>query len=502
MYIVTAKEMYEIDRYAIEETGIAGKILMENAGSKVAGALLRDYQHCHQVAIVVGSGNNGGDGFVVGRYLQESGLKVTLFQVVEDKKIKGDAAYHKQLSLQSGVTLVHVDAVSQLKEQLLTFDIIVDAILGIGVQGDIRQPIHGIIDSINQTPRPTISIDIPSGLPATDSEPVDMAIQANHTYIIATPKVSLFCEPLQGYYGSWQVLSIAIPNQAYVPIKKGVWQEQDVLATLPRRGIFSHKGSHGKGVVIGGQQTMPGSIALAARAALRSGAGLITAATVVANIPVVANYCTEATYQPLANMTEALSEEALSALASHDAIAVGMGMGRNNSQLLPGLLYDTDKPLLIDADGLYHLKTLLSSKWKRTAPVVISPHYGEMAMLTDQRLEMVKQAPFTLSKQFAEEHQVYIVLKGKHTIITSPDGQQIVSSQGNAGLAKGGTGDVLSGVLLTMLMQQENVMTALANGCYLHGRSAEILVEQQHSEVDLLASDVIEGLSQVFRTLS
>lgn len=494
--------MYEIDRYAIEEKGIQGKILMENAGAQVAKAMIHDHGKRSKAAIVVGSGNNGGDGFVIARYLQEFGCEVTVFQIVADHKIAGDAAYHKQLWLQAGGALTQIKEAADLKERLALFDIVVDAILGIGVKGNLREPIRSMINAINQLSVKTIAVDIPSGLPAADDHSVDIAVEADYTYIIDAPKQSLFCEGMTCYYGSWQVLPIGIPSQAYAAIQRGLWRQRDVQASLPRREVFSHKGSHGKGAVIGGQLTMPGSICLSAKAALRSGAGLVTVATLRENIVIVTNQCVEATYHVLPDFTAPLSESSLHTLASYDAIAVGMGMGREPSELVQALLQDTDVPLLIDADGLYQLKPLLAKGWNRMAPVVITPHYGEMAMLTGQDVASLKQAPFSISQQFAARYQVYVVLKGKYTIITSPNGQQMVSDQGNAGLAKGGTGDVLSGILLTMLMQHDEVMPALANGCYVHGRAAEILVERQHTTTDLLASDVIEGLSQVFRTLT
>ncbi len=503
MYIVTAEEMYEIDRYAIEKGGIEGKILMDNAGSQVAQRIVQTYDTNRKMAIVAGGGNNGGDGFVIARYLAEYGYEVTVFQLVADHKIKGDAAFHKQCWLNTSDKLTHVTDSHQLKQRLVDFDVVIDAILGIGVSGAIREPIRSMIDVINHLPIEKISVDIPSGLPANDGIHVDQVIQANKTYIIEAPKETAFCEDTSIYYGEWETVKIGIPQTAYVKhSSKKRWCKKYVRATFPKRDKYAHKGSNGRGLVIGGQLTMPGAIVLAARAALRSGAGLITVATVKENIPIVSSSCIEATYHLLPNLTNRLTDRDLEAFEKIDAIAVGMGIGREDSQLLSDLIEKLDKPLLIDADGLYHAKPLLEPLLQHKAPIVITPHYGEMAMLTDKTVPEVKRSPFSISRQFAEKHQLYVVLKGKYTVITAPDGEQIVSDQGNAGLAKGGTGDVLSGILLTMVMQHKELLSALANGCYLHGKSADYLVEEDHAERDLLATDVIEGLSQVFRTLS
>ncbi|MGP4039902.1 NAD(P)H-hydrate dehydratase [Gracilibacillus sp. D59] len=503
MYIVTAEEMYEIDRYAIEKGGIEGKILMENAGSQVAQRIIQAYDTNRKMAIVVGSGNNGGDGFVIARYLAEYGYDVSVFQLVPDHKIKGDAAFHKKLWLNMSDKLTHVVDSNQLKRRLVDFDVVIDAILGIGVSGNIREPIRNMIDVINHLHIKIISVDIPSGLPANDGIEVDLAIQADQTYIIEAPKETAFCEETSIYYGEWETVKIGIPTAAYAKnASKRNWSKANVQATFPKRSKYAHKGSNGKGLVIGGQLTMPGAIVLAARAALRSGAGLITVATIKENLPIVSTSCIEATYHLLPNLTDRLTDGDLEAFEKINAIAVGMGIGREESQLLSDLIENLDKPLLIDADSLYQLKPLLETLKQHEAPIVITPHYGEMAMLTDTTIPEVKRSPFSISRQFAVKHQVYVVLKGKHTVITAPNGKQIVSNQGNAGLAKGGTGDVLSGILLTMIMQHEELLSALANGCYLHGKSADYLVDDNHTEIDLLATDVIEGLSQVFRTLS
>lgn len=495
--------MYEIDRYAIEKGGIEGKILMEHAGSQVAQRIMSTFDTNQRMAIVVGSGNNGGDGFVIARYLAEYGYDVSVVQLVADHKIKGDAAFHKQLWLKKSDKLTHVTDAYQLSRKLVDVDVVIDAILGIGVSGVIREPVRSMIEVVNDLSVQTISVDIPSGLPANNGIKVDRAIQADKTYIIEAPKETAFCEHTSSYYGEWETVKISIPEAAYTEHASRIrWERKHVLTTFPKRDKYAHKGSNGRGLIIGGKPTMPGSILLAARAALRAGAGLITVGTVTENIPIVSSGCVEAMYHLLPNLTDPLTNHDLAAFDKIDAIAIGMGMGRQASQILSDLIDKTDKPILIDADGLYHLKPLLKTQLPRRAPVVITPHYGEMAMLTNKTVPEVKQSPFSLSRQVAEEHQVYVVLKGKHTIITAPDGEQIVSDQGNAGLAKGGTGDVLSGILLTMMMQHEELLPALANGCYLHGKSADYLVENDHTEIDLLATDVIEGLSQVFRTLS
>ncbi len=304
MYIVTAEEMYEIDRYAIEEGGIAGKLLMENAGSQVAYQIKETYDKNQKIAIVVGGGNNGGDGFVIARYLAEADYDVSVLQLIADEKIKGDAAYHKQLWVNQSKKLGHVTDPQQLKDRLKNYDMVIDAILGIGVSGEIREPIRSMIALINQLDIVRISVDIPSGLPANEEEEVDIAVEADQTYIIEAPKVSTFCEPTSKYYGDWYLVKIGIPSQAYCgQDTKKLRVERNVLQSFPIRDTYAHKGSNGRGLVIGAQPTMPGSVMLSTRAALRSGAGLITVATLKENISVISNGCVESTYYLLPNLS-------------------------------------------------------------------------------------------------------------------------------------------------------------------------------------------------------
>jgi NAD(P)H-hydrate epimerase len=237
---------------------------------------------------------------------------------------------------------------------------------------------------------------------------------------------------------------------------------------------------------------------MTAKAALRSGSGLIAVSTDAEAVPAISPYVQEATF------VEGEDGGRVPDLEGYDGIAVGMGLGRGSMQstVVERLIREQDTPLLVDADGLYLLKDFLGELKNREVPTVLTPHPGEFAHLTDLSIQEILRAPFSYSKEFAEKHGVYLVLKGPSTIITGPDGEQRVDVSGNAGLAKGGSGDVLSGILLSMMMQAEQVLDALSNGCFLHGATADLLVQDGHSKVDLLASDVIEGLSRTFRTFS
>ncbi|MGI8316511.1 NAD(P)H-hydrate dehydratase [Halobacillus mangrovi] len=504
MDIVTAQEMYEWDRAALDAAGIEGKMLMESAGRAVADDMVHHIRKQDKVIVLIGSGNNGGDGFVIARTLLNRGYDIEAWQVVPDEKITGDARVHKDIFVASGFS---VNLYSSLEELQLSFqnaDIIIDAMVGIGVKGRLRTPIAEIVEAANGHSVFRMAVDLPSGVPA-DEGIVDFdAFHADYTTVIAAPKMSAFLQHSRPYYGDYCIVEIGLPIRKLPPVNRGLWRKEDVRRTLPVRGENSHKGSHGKGVMVGGSLLMPGSIAMAGRAALRSGVGLLTIATVERAISSISPYLQEATFVGMEEEECALTGQATDQLSGYDGIAVGMGMGRKRGakRLLEVIVQEVEAPMLIDADGLYHLKEILDVVRERKSPTVLTPHPGEFAHLTGLSIQDVLQSPFSYSREFAAKYGVYLVLKGPSTIITSPDGEQRVDVSGNAGLAKGGSGDVLSGVLFAMMLQSDSLLDALSNGCVIHGCTAESLTEEKHSKRDLLASDVIEGLSRTFRTIS
>lgn len=334
--------------------------------------------------------------------------------------------------------------------------------------------------------------------------PFSTGFNADYTFVIEHPKPSTFLIDCNPFYGVWEIVKIGLPFTVFEKRNDcNVWEDKDVRSTLPRRSDYSHKGNHGKGLIIGGCLEMPGSVTMTALAALRSGAGLLTVGTVREAIPSIASNCVEATFHSIASREGYITGRPLINLSPYDAIAIGMGMGRSNDTALftRSVLENADIPVLVDADGLYHIKGDLSLLAKRQNTTVLTPHPGEMAMLMDCTVSEILAKPFEVSKSFACTYGVFLVLKGVFTIITDPKGNQWINTTGNAGLAKGGSGDVLSGVILTLMMQNKTTHEALANGVFIHGKAAEAMVSHQHSSYDLLATDVINGLSSVFRTL-
>ncbi|MBM7571083.1 NAD(P)H-hydrate dehydratase [Aquibacillus albus] len=505
MHIVTANEMYEMDRVAMEKGGIDGRILMENAGRSITESMIPLLAKNSRILILVGAGNNGGDGFVIGRTLCNQRFHVTVLQLVPDEKIRGDAAYHKQLYINFGGK-VHVDDQGkEIAAFLKEATVVIDAIFGIGIKGKLRPPFHQIIEAVNQSNTVKLSVDIPSGIPADEGVSFDTGVWADYTFVIEAPKMSAFLQHTAKYYGKWEVVKIGLPLASFDQVTaRKVWTEEQVHFTLPKRDDYSHKGTHGKGLIVGGSREMPGSIAMTALSSLRSGAGLVSVGTVNEVIPSIVSHCAEATFIPLDSEKGVITGSQCLDYSVYNAIAIGMGMGRSEdtAELTRQLIKEANCPVIVDADGLYHISDDLELLKQREFPSILTPHPGEMSRLTGIPVKEIISKPFRIAEEFSKTYQVHLILKGPFTIVTDPKGKQWVNTSGNAGLAKGGSGDVLSGILLSMVMQPQLLVEALANGCYIHGKAADNLIVNKHSKQDLLATDVIQGLASVFRTFS
>jgi len=497
MKSVTAKEMYAIDQKAAEEYQLSEVLLMENAGRAIAEQIMKEVTVESKVVVLVGGGNNGGDGFVIARTLLNAGYDLKVIQVESDEKITGAAKEHKIILSKFGCQIIGIKEMNAKPELLKKADVIIDALLGIGFRGVLKEPYRSIIEQVNQTNAQVIAVDLPSGIPAETNDAETIAVKADYTYIIEAPKPSTFIERYADYYGEWDVVKIGLPKELINKSQKDVWTLDKVKHTLPRRKKHSHKGSHGNGLVIGGSELMPGAAQLTAKAALRSGVGLLTVATDQELIPIVSSEATEATFMK----TNHGEIDLLEMFRPFDAIVIGMGMGRSETtERLVSTALKSDKPVIIDADGLFFAKNKLVSITARKAPTILTPHPGEMAMLIDRSIDQIKQNPFEIAREFAVKYQLYLVLKGTYTIVTDPNGNQTINTTGNPGLAKGGSGDCLAGVILGQVMQNQSTLNNLANACFIHGLAADLAIHDRHTTIDLLATDLIDFLPEAFHT--
>lgn len=505
MHIVTGDEMYAIDRKTMEEVGLPGLLLMENAGQAVVRKLEERIGKDDEITVLAGAGNNGGDGIVIARLLQEKGYRVQLWLIPPDEKVKGDAEKHLLIYKKSGHLLYRfAENEARCLERIKHSTVIVDAMLGIGVKGGVREPYRRLIEKVNEVSARVISVDVPSGVPA-DGGIVEEAVQADETYTLQCPKIGLFHPGCRKYYGKWDAVSIGIPNKVIKgnAEKRLLWQKENVTAALPCRPFDAHKGTFGRGLVIAGSRTMTGAAILAAEAALRGGAGLVTCAVPEDIHPIVAGRVIEATFQPLPTEGGLLTGELPFSLSAYRAVAAGPGIGRDKGSdlLIRRLLEDAEQPLILDADALFHVKDLRRQLQERKAPTILTPHPGEMARLADVDVREVQSRRFQIAQQFAECFGVFLVLKGPYTVVAAPDRFLAVNPTGNPALAKGGSGDVLTGLMLAFIMQHEHLRDAICNAVFIHGMAADLLIEQGHSQMDVVATDVIAAIGNVLARL-
>ncbi|TDQ36727.1 NAD(P)H-hydrate dehydratase [Aureibacillus halotolerans] len=502
MKIITVKDMYEADRWTMEEAGLDEIVLMENAGAALASSI--QVGEGNGRVILAGKGNNGGDAIVMARRWAEQKIPFSLWLLCPPEKLRSAPRQHLNAYVAAGhsFTVLAPDTKELLAEELNVAHLIVDGMLGIGTKGAPREPYRTILQWANHSQAIRIAIDVPSGV----SEDIHQGevFKATRTITLQAPKTTAFHPRWTSFYGQVEVVDIGLPDKAFekVEVRRQLWGQEQVRRTYPKRAPDAHKGTAGKACVFAGSFTMPGAAVLAGKAAIRGGAGLTTIVTPKSALPLIAPSLTEATYVAASDEDGHFSGE-LPALGSFDAITVGPGIGRRKGSalLVDQLLEAENVPLLLDADALYHLSEDVSRLKRRGSPTILTPHPGEMAQLCGVKVQDVQTERLNLSRRFCQEYGVFLVLKGPHTVVTTPSGEQFVNHSGNAALAKGGTGDVLTGVITAFMMSHGSVQAALCNAVWLHGKVAEVLVEEKHSLTDVTASDVIDGLPSVLRTV-
>ena len=515
MRILSTAQMREADRRTIEEIGLPSIVLMENAGHQVVSAMratVGDLSE-HRVGVLSGRGSNGGDGFVVARVLWQQGIDVQVFLFGTADGVEGDAGRNLAIAKNLGVSVVEIadrDAWDSAQSALSDCDVLVDAILGTGLNKPLDDFLAGVVGDINTWEMPVVSIDLPSGLSADDVNPIGEAVEADVTVTLAAPKASLLVPPAEAWAGDLVIADIGIPDFVVDDVpgdRLELLTPEEVSLLMPPRPTDSHKGDFGHVLVLGGSQGKTGAACLAGLGALRSGAGLVTVATPRSCVPAVAAGAPEYMTLPLPETAEGtVASDALASLLSCrcDVIAVGpgLGVGPDVTTIVQGLLEHSNVPLVIDADALNALAdTPQLLKTKAGVPVILTPHPGEMARLCHTTPLSVQSDRESLTRQFAVEHQVFVVLKGAGTLIGEPDGTVRLNLTGNPGMATAGVGDVLTGVTAAWLAEIGQASAACQIAVSIHGRAGDLAADA-HGEVALVASDLIGALGQAARELA
>lgn len=508
MKVVTAEQMRRIDRITIEERGVPGVRLMEKAGLSVAD-LISEISEPGPVAVVTGKGNNAGDGFVVARHLVQHHYPVTVFLLSNPDELRGDArTMHEKMPPE--VTQVRVRNSQQLRGRLGEFDLIVDAILGTGIQGAVRGFFGEAIEAINAAKLPVVAVDIPSGLPADGGLIEGPVVRAAHTVTMGLPKLGMLIHPGVEFTGTVTVASLDFPEDLLNDpgITVNLLTEEMICSFLPPRPHDGHKGTFGSLLIVGGSRGMTGAPVLAARAAMRSGVGLVFCATAEDLQPQVAVRLIEALTIPLPTSHPGhLDSAGLPKVAAEAkrmkaiAIGPGTGQGEGTREFVLGAVREIELPMVIDADALNALAGDLDVVRGRKAATVLTPHPGEMARLTGLPTPEVQSDRIGVAKQLAVDLHAVIVLKGAQTIVADVDGSTYINPTGNTGLSKGGSGDVLTGLVGGLLAQKADALHAALCGVFLHGLAADCATETIPPR-SMVASDVIEHLPKAFAEIA
>ena len=511
MKLVTAAQMKAIDKRATEEWKIPELLLMENAGLAVVGVLKEKFPDLWDliVTIVAGSGNNGGDGLVAARHLTNMGVAVKVFLLAE-RDYTESARLNLEILEKMAVKMYRIDNENSLhlfKATLNYTDIVLDAILGTGVNRPVSETVAQVLGIINKRSCYKVAVDLPTGLNADTGEVWGSVLNADYTVTLALPKRGLWQNDGLTAAGEVICADIGIP-QAVVDAENvgcSLLDAHYLKHVLRPRERDSHKGRYGHLLTVGGSLGMSGSIVLANNGALRSGVGVLTCAVPDKIYLPVAVQAPEVMVHPLPDGgTGFLHEQGMAQLkkllADKDAVLIGPGLGHEPHmvELLNEVVQSVTCPLIIDADGLNLLAGHLDILDKAAEPIIITPHPGEMARLTGMSTAAIQSSRLTVAQDFARAHSVWVILKGAHTVIASPNGELWVNQIDSPALAMAGSGDVLSGILGALAAQGYPLEEVCTAGVNLHGQ-AGVRLAQTVGEVSSKSGDLMEAITTIIR---
>ncbi len=509
--VVTSAQMRALDELAIKKYGIPSLDLMENAGSRVARYII-DYI-CErlltgkQIAILCGPGNNGGDGYVVARHLAAAGAKVGIFSVEAVSKLKGDAKVNADRVAKNGISVVEFEEGTQPVD-LSGYHVIIDALFGTGFHGSIDGVAARLIRAANASGVPIIAIDTPSGLDNDSGQYAEPAIRATHTLTLGAVKLGQQFWPGRVIVGELDIIDIGIPKAAVRELdpKMFLMTSEFVRESLPARPPDGHKGTFGKALIIGGSAGFSGAVVLASNASMRAGVGLTYAAVPESLVDVVDAGAIETVTRALPEVggKRVLARRALGECLrlsdQVDAIAIGPGLSTHHEtqELVRRLIQRLARPAVIDADGLNACASDVSClEVERSAQLILTPHVGEMARLLDSSTEDIARDRRAAAIKAARRFKCIVVMKGAPTFVADPNGYLYVNPTGNSGMASGGVGDVLTGIIVSLLAQGCQPLNAALLGTYLHGLAGDIAADSV-GQRSLVASDLVEALPDTF----
>jgi NAD(P)H-hydrate epimerase len=511
--LLTAAEIRAADRRTIEELGLPGVVLMENAGAAVARSIEERYPSARRVSVLCGKGNNGGDGFVVARRLLPRRPRVLLLGTLAE--VRGDAAIHLRAYVGSGGVVREVRSRADWareRTQVLDADVIVDAMLGTGLREAPRGLVGRVIRDLERRSAWVVAVDLPSGVASDSGRVPGTAVRADLTVALGALKCGHAVPPACELCGHVAVADIGIPARLLADGRAALVEARDAGAAWGRRERAAHKGRFGHVLVVAGSRGKTGAAILAGTAALRAGAGLVTVATPVPSLARVAAGRAELMTEPLAAATTGTVaaravDRALRLAEAREAAVIGPGLGQGSATraFVRAFVSRCARPLIVDADGLNALAALRGEAGfralrSRRAPTVLTPHPGEAARLLGSSTRRVQADRLVSARRLAAASGAVVVLKGFRTIVADPKGRAAINPTGNPGLATGGSGDVLSGIVGALLARGRDAFTAAVAAVYVHGLAAD-QVAARRGEDGMVAGDVVHALPEAIRSV-
>lgn len=505
MKIVTSQQMAEIDRLTIEQYGIASLVLMERAALAVSKYVMQT--NASNVVILAGPGNNGGDGIATGRILKDKLKNLRIFLLFPEDKLSQDCKKQLEIAKKFGLNIFQR---YPEERELTEADLIVDAVFGTGLKRAIDGELANLIEKINSLDKPVLAVDIPSGVSSDTGELLGVALKASITVSFGLPKIGHVLYPGAYYTGKLIIEDIGFPRELTESenLKLSLITKSFASSLVPPRPAYSHKGRYGHVLVIAGSVGKTGAAFMTAKSALRAGSGLVTMAVPATLKMVFQSKVLEEMILPLPCTMQTLSRQALPELMSFineraDVIAFGPGVGVNEDieEILKELIEKISCPIVIDADGITVLAKIKDVVKNSRSDIVITPHPGELSRLTGVSVREIEKQRIEIAQEVAAKLNLTVVLKGVPTVVSNPQGITFLNTTGNPGMATGGSGDVLTGIVASLIGQGLSSFYASVLGVYLHGLAGDIAAKTRGTH-GLIAGDIIEAIPQAFLELS
>lgn len=485
MELLSAKESQELDKKIIENWKIKEETLMETAGSKFV-EIMKKYIKWEnkKIAIICGSGNNGGDGYVISRYLKNLNADVEILENGHIEKQGKTTKHYREIAQKMKIPIVYVQNAKELKEHLYNKDILIDALIGSGLTKSVHGEKAKIIEEINNFKGKIISVDIPSGLSATSGRTETICVHADYTVSMGTLKRGHILSEGKEYSGKVIVADIGFPKEEKEKYTTKIFTKKEAKETIPKRKRTTHKGESGHIGIYAGSQGMEGAALLSALGALYSGGGKISLNTVEKVSEKLVGRTPEIMIKSIEKseyFTTKSVEKALENAKKYDTIVIGCGIGRTEEtqKFVKEFLEKAENTIIVDADALYAIAKKEIDLKKCKGRLILTPHVGEFSTLTGKDKKEIEKNRIDETIKYAKENKIILVLKGAPTVIADEKGNAFVNTSGNSGMASGGMGDVLSGIIATMNAQIENTLKATALSVYMHGKSGDILFKQK-----------------------